>query len=100
MAASSNLPWKPTTSFGATRRAYTISRFKGPSYSYGESAYHLPITLYKLLSGVTFVNIQTAPDDRSMKESRLKKKEFMPVAIYCKPPPCWKPSNAESMMQL
>jgi len=45
-------------------RGYTISRFKGPSYFYNELEYRFPITANKLISGVTFFNMQTANNQR------------------------------------
>jgi outer membrane protein assembly factor BamA len=48
-------------------RGYTISRFKGPSYFYNELEYRFPITKDKLLSGVTFINAQTASNQRKTK---------------------------------
>jgi len=41
-------------------RAYTISRFKGPSFFYNEMEYRFPVTRNKLLSGVAFFNVETA----------------------------------------
>ena len=43
-------------------RGYTIGRFKGPSFVYNEMEYRFPITRNKLLSGVAFINLQTASD--------------------------------------
>lgn len=48
-------------------RGYTISRFKGPSFYYNEMEYRFPITDNKLLSGVTFFNMETASDQRDIK---------------------------------
>jgi len=48
-------------------RGYTIGRFKGPSYFYNELEYRFPITRNKLLSGVYFVNVQTAGDQQQIK---------------------------------
>lgn len=53
--------------YNRSGRAYTISRFKGPTFAYGESEYRFPITRNKLLSGVAFVNIQSASDDLGKK---------------------------------
>lgn len=53
--------------YNRSGRAYTIGRFKGPSYAYFESEYRFPITRNKLISGVAFVNIQTASDDLGKK---------------------------------
>lgn len=45
-----------------TGRAYTIGRFKGPTFIYNEMEYRFPITRNKLLSGVAFVNVESASD--------------------------------------
>ncbi len=44
-------------------RAYTIGRFRGPSFAYFETEYRYPITRKKLISGVAFLNLQTASDN-------------------------------------
>ena len=61
------LPATGTDMYDRSGRAYTISRFKGPSYTYYESEYRFPITRNKLLSGVAFFNLQTASDDLGKK---------------------------------
>jgi hypothetical protein len=48
--------------FNRSGRAYTIGRFRGPSFFYLESEYRFPITDNKFLSGVVFTNIQTVSD--------------------------------------
>jgi outer membrane protein assembly factor BamA len=48
-------------------RAYTISRFKGPSFFYNEMEYRFPITRNKLLSGVAFFNVETASNQTGVK---------------------------------
>ncbi|MGZ5135000.1 MAG: BamA/TamA family outer membrane protein, partial [Flavitalea sp.] len=53
--------------YNRTGRAYTIGRFKGPSFAYFESEYRFPITRNKLVSGVAFINVQTASDDLEKK---------------------------------
>ena len=56
----------PATAFDTyarSGRAYTLSRFKGPSYACFEGEYRFPITRNKLISGVAFMNTQTASDD-------------------------------------
>ena len=45
-------------------RGYTIGRFKGTSYFFSELDYRFPITKNKLISGVTFINGQTARNTR------------------------------------
>jgi len=57
------LPATGSDMYGRSGRGYTISRFKGPSYTYWESEWRFPITRNKLLSGVAFFNLQTASDD-------------------------------------
>ena len=57
------LPSTGSDMYNRSGRAYTISRFKGPSFAYGETEYRFPISPNKLLSGVAFMNIQTASDD-------------------------------------
>jgi len=61
------LPATGSDLYNRSGRAYTISRFKGPDFAYGESEYRFPITPNKLLSGVAFINIQTASDDLGKK---------------------------------
>lgn len=46
-----------------TGRGYTIGYFKGISFAYSEVEYRFPITKNKFLSGVTFLNIQSASDE-------------------------------------
>jgi len=53
--------------YNRSGRGYTIGRFKGPSYDYFETEYRFPITRNKFLSGVAFINIQTASDDLGKK---------------------------------
>ena len=53
--------------YNRSGRGYTIGRFKGPSYAYLESEYRFPITRNKLISGVAFINVQTASDDLGKK---------------------------------
>lgn len=48
-------------------RGYTISRFKGPSFFYNEMEYRFPITNNKLISGVAFLNVETASNQRNIK---------------------------------
>ncbi len=43
-------------------RGYTIAYFRGPLYFYSEAEYRFPILRNKFLSGVTFLNVQTAND--------------------------------------
>lgn len=61
------LPATAYDTYNRSGRGYTIGRFKGPSYACFETEYRFPITRNKLVSGVTFVNFQTASDDLSKK---------------------------------
>jgi outer membrane protein assembly factor BamA len=44
-------------------RAYTMGRFKGQHYMYGEAEYRFPITRNRLLAGVAFLNLQSASEN-------------------------------------
>ena len=48
-------------------RGYTTGYFKGTQYNYSEIEYRFPITNNNFLSGVTFVNLQTANDEAGTK---------------------------------
>ena len=61
------LPATGYDTYNRSGRAYTIGRFKGPSFAYFETEYRFPITRSKLLSGVFFVNTETASDDLGKK---------------------------------
>lgn len=64
----------PGTGSDATARmgrAYTIGRFKGPSFYYNEGEYRYPITKNKLLSGVVFANMETATNPRNVNPIKL-----------------------------
>jgi len=61
------MPATAYDTYARSGRAYTMSRFKGPSYSCFESEWRFPITRNKLLSGVAFMNLQTASDDLGKK---------------------------------
>jgi len=61
------LPATAYDTYGRSGRAYTMGRFKGPEYVYFESEWRFPITKNKLLSGVAFVNMQSASDDLAKK---------------------------------
>lgn len=66
---SGTLPYLEMPSTGSDNykrsgRAYTIGRFKGPSYAYLETEYRFPILRNKLISGVCFLNFQTASDEK------------------------------------
>jgi Omp85 superfamily domain len=61
------LPSTASDTYTRLGRAYTFGRFKGPSFSYFESELRYPITKNKLISGVCFVNMQTASNDMGKK---------------------------------
>src|SRR6478736_824296 len=61
------LPATGYDTYGRSGRAYTMGRFKGPEYADFEAEWRFPITKNKLLSGVAFVNMQSASDDLSKK---------------------------------
>lgn len=61
------LPATGYDTYGRSGRAYTMGRFKGPEYADFEAEWRFPITKNKLLSGVAFVNMQSASDDHSKK---------------------------------
>jgi outer membrane protein assembly factor BamA len=57
------MPATAYDTYNRSGRAFTIGRFKGPSYACFEAEYRFPIMRNKLISGVAFVNAQTAADD-------------------------------------
>jgi hypothetical protein len=59
-----DLPGTGTDMYNRSGRAYTIARFRGPSYFYLESEYRFPITRNKFLSGVAFLNMQSMSDGK------------------------------------
>jgi outer membrane protein assembly factor BamA len=59
------LPATGYDTYGRSGRAYTMGRFKGPEYADFEAEWRFPITKNKLLSGVAFMNMQSASDDLS-----------------------------------
>ena len=61
------LPATAYDTYGRSGRAYTMGRFKGPHYACFEAEYRFPITQNKLVSGVAFMNLQTASDDLEKK---------------------------------
>lgn len=61
------LPGTGSDAAGRVGRAYTIGRFKGPSFYYNEAEYRFPITANKLLGGVVFANMETADNQRTIK---------------------------------
>jgi len=61
------LPGTGSDATGRLGRAYTIGRFKGPSFYYNEGEYRFPITSNKLLGGVVFANVESADNQRTIK---------------------------------
>jgi hypothetical protein len=57
------LPYTGSDTYNRSGRAYTIGRFRGPSYAYFETEYRFPITRNKLFAGVVFMNFHSAGDD-------------------------------------
>ena len=57
------MPGTAHDTYQRSGRAYTFGRFKGPSYACFEGEYRFPILANRLLSGVCFVNYQTASTD-------------------------------------
>jgi hypothetical protein len=55
-----DLPGAGSDAAGRLGRAYTIGRFKGPSFYYNEAEFRFPLTHSKLLGGVIFANMETA----------------------------------------
>lgn len=53
--------------YNRSGRGYTIGRFKGPMFAYFETEYRFPISRNKLISGVAFINFQSASDDLDKK---------------------------------
>lgn len=61
------LPSTGSDAYKRSGRAYTIGRFKGPSFAYFETEYRFPITKNNLIGGVCFFNLQTASNDTGKK---------------------------------
>jgi len=61
------LPGTGSDASGRLGRAYTIGRFKGPSFYYNEGEYRFPITSNKLLGGVVFANMESADNQHTIK---------------------------------
>jgi len=58
-------------------RGYTVGRFKGPSFFYGEGEWRFPLTANKLLSGVAFANFQTADNQARVAARNIRLFEYM-----------------------
>ena len=58
-----NLPYTGSDTYNRSGRGYTIGYFRGPSYAYFETEYRYPILGNNLISGVVFMNFQTAGND-------------------------------------
>jgi len=65
------LPGTSSDNDGRGGRAYTIGRFKGYSFFYSETEYRFPISKNKLISGVTFINAQTASNHNGLTKVKL-----------------------------
>lgn len=61
------LPGTGSDAYGRIGRAFIIGRFKGMSFVYNEAEYRFPLTSNKLLSGVAFVNAETANNQQRIK---------------------------------
>ncbi|MEJ7558865.1 MAG: BamA/TamA family outer membrane protein [Pedobacter sp.] len=61
------LPGTGKDAYSRSGRGYTIGYFKAPQYFYSELEHRFPITRNHFLSGVTFVNVQTANDMQGTK---------------------------------
>lgn len=61
------LPYTAGDTYNRLGRAYTLGRFKGPSFFYFETEYRYPITRNKFISGVVFLNWQTANNGHERK---------------------------------
>lgn len=57
------MPYTGSDTYNRSGRSYTIGYFRGPSYAYFETEYRYPITRNKLISGVVFLNFQSASND-------------------------------------
>jgi hypothetical protein len=61
------LPATAYDTYGRSGRAFTMGRFKGPSYACFEGEWRYPILKNKFISGVIFGNLQTASNDLGRK---------------------------------
>lgn len=61
------LPGTGRDTYNRSGRGYTIGYFNGPLFFYSEAEYRFPITRNKFLSGVAFMNLQTASDQMGTK---------------------------------
>ncbi len=53
--------------YNRSGRGYTLARFKGPNFAYGEVEYRIPISqVTKLFSAVVFANFQTGSDGKNI----------------------------------
>lgn len=65
------LPGTSTDNDERSGRAYTVGRFKGESFFYSEAEYRFPILDNKFISGVTFINVQSASSDIGPKQIKI-----------------------------
>lgn len=68
------LPGTGTDNDERSGRAYTIGRFKGESFFYSETEYRFPILKNKFISGVTFINAQSASSNTGTHRVKLFQK--------------------------
>jgi hypothetical protein len=61
------LPNTASDVYNRVGEAYPLGRFRGPSYAFVETDYRFPITRNKFISGVVFVNVQSASDGAETK---------------------------------
>ncbi len=61
------LPNTASDVYNRVGEAYPLGRFRGPSYAFAETDYRFPITRNKFISGVFFVNFQSASDGAGAK---------------------------------
>lgn len=60
------MPATASDIYNRSGRAYTIGRFRGPSFLYLESELRFPILANKLISGVAFANWQSASNNKNL----------------------------------
>ncbi|OLY93367.1 hypothetical protein BUE76_16885 [Cnuella takakiae] len=70
------MPATASDIYNRSGRAYTIGRFRGPSFLYLESEIRFPILANKLISGVAFANWQSASNGKK----QLLKERWEPGA--------------------
>jgi len=61
------LPNTASDTYNRVGEAYPIGRFRGPSYAFIQPEYRFPVTRNKFISGVFFVNFQSASNGTDQK---------------------------------